>query len=336
MTDAPSDRGSLTGHGIWSEPQADWLPITRAVFRFAITHSDGWQSTETFQDDPNPFSIEAFQKFKSLQDKADADIVHNTTDPLSLYNLTTSLRDISRAHRAEIDLDDGNFTFSFDWSAFPPTCIVGPPAALLAPVPDQVEIDPRLELEREAYFNNGHGLYRISDEEAKQSAQQLEAVRLATNHVWNRLMLPAFARLVSAGRVKLYARVQSRVAQFQQLPADLWSKLTIEHWRDWQDGTARDPEGDCYYSLHAADILPKVSPMQASTIAAETVATKTLAAELVRNPNLSRRQASAWCMTNGHHFPETGRPFQDRIWPDARAEAGLPKLAPPGRKKSTH
>jgi hypothetical protein len=335
MTDAPSDRDFLTRDAMWSEPQADWLPIARAVFRLAITHSGRWQSTKAFlQHDLNPISIEALKEFKSRQDKADADLVDNETDPLSLYNLTTTLLNRACAHRAEIDLDEACFTFSFDRAACSPSCVIGgPPWALLIPPRDPVEIDPWLELEREARFNQGDGLYLADDEEATHRAQQFEAVRAATNHVWNQLMLPAFGQLVSAGRVKVYAQVESRVAQFRQLPAHLWSKLTVENW---QHGTACDPEGNRYYSIHAADSLPKVSPTQASTTAVEIAATKALASELRGSPNLSRKQASNWLMTNGYPFLETGRAFLDRVWPDARELAGLPKLAPVGRKKSKH
>jgi hypothetical protein len=328
MTDAPSDRGSLSRHDTWSEPQGEWLPIARAVFRFAIAHSDRPQ-TETFQDDPRPFSIEAFEKFKSRQDKADANVVDNETNVLSLHNLTTTLREMAGAHRAEINLDEG-FRFYFDRPTGGATLMGYAPWHVALPR-DPVEIDPQLELE--ALFNKGDGLYSIDDEEATLTAKHVDAIHAATSHVWYRLILPAFDRLVSAGRVKVYGRVRSPLTQFQLLPADLWSRLALD---DWQHGTARDPDGTRYYSIHAADSLPKVSPMQASTIAAETAATNALAAALVRNPNLTRRQASDWCMTNGHHFPETGRPFQDRVWPEARVKAGLPKLATPGRKKSTH
>jgi hypothetical protein len=88
------------------------------------------------------------------------------------------------------------------------------------------------------------------------------------------LMLPAFDRSVSSGRVKVYARIQSRLAQFQQLPADLWSRLRV---LDWFGGAACDPEGNCYYSIHAADSLPQVSPPQAeasSEAAKDTVSDK--------------------------------------------------------------
>jgi hypothetical protein len=330
MTDAPSDRDSLT---TWSEPQDDWLPIARAVFRFAIAHSGGPQSTETSQDDSNPFSIEAFEKFKILQDKAAAEIADNETDPLSLRNLRTILRDKARACRAEIDLDEGYFSFFFDL----PTGAVAVMSYApwhLAPPRDPVGIDPRLlaRFERDALFNKGDGPYKV-DEEATLTARQVEDSRAASSFVWNQLMLPAFARSVSDGRVKVYAQEKSRTERFRQLPAHLWPKLKLE---DWYHGTACDPEGARYYSIHAEDSLPKVSLTQASTTAVEIAATKALAAELKRHPNLSRAQASNFCKTRGYLFPETGRPFLQRIWPVARERAGLPRQASAGRKQSTH
>ena len=236
MTDAPSDRSSLTRDGTWSEPQHDWLPVVRAVFCFVIAQTDGKLIVESHQDDLKPFSIEAFEQFKNRQNNADADIVSVDTDPLSLYNLKKTLRDSSRACQAEIDLDKACFNFAFAGGGI----AVGFAPWNLAPLRGPVEIDPRLELE--ARFNKGSGLTVITDEEAKQGAQQYEAARAAASFVWNRLMLPAFDRLVSAGRVKVYARVQSRMAQFQQLPTVLWSRLEASGC--YNGGAARDPEGE--------------------------------------------------------------------------------------------
>jgi len=283
MTDAPSDRGSLTWYGTWWEPQGEWLPIARAVFRFAIVHPSGQRSAETHQDDSNPFSIEAFEKFKSLRDKTDADIVDAEAGPLSLHNLTLTLRDQARAHRAEIDLDGGNFKLFF----VPSTggaAVMGFAPWHLAPLRRPVEIDPRLELE--ARFNKGDGLITISDEEAKQSAQRYEAARAAASLVWNQLMLPDFARSVSAGRIKLYARAESRVAKFRQLPADIWSNLKVE---DWQHGTACDPEGVRYYSIHAAGSLPLVPPPQAEVSSEPAAVSKKMPSSKRRTNNARGR-----------------------------------------------
>jgi hypothetical protein len=169
MTDAPSDRGSLTRPGTWSEPHGDWLPIARAVFCFAIAPSGEPQSTKTSQDDPEAFSIEAFEKFKSLQDEVDAEIADNETGPLSLRNLRTILRDKAGACRAEIDLNEPCFRFDFDSPADASTVMSFAPWHI-ALRRDPVEIDP------EAYFNQGNGLVVVGDETATHHAQQLEAV----------------------------------------------------------------------------------------------------------------------------------------------------------------
>lgn len=257
MTDAPSDRRSLTA---WSELQDDWLPIVLAVFRFAIASSGGPQSTEASRDDSNPFSIEAFENFNSRQVKADAEIADNETDPLSLRNLRTILRDKARAGRAEIDLDEGYFRFFFDLPTGAAAVMSYAPCDL-APPRDPAGIDPRLlaRFERDAIFNKEDGPFKV-DEMATLTAQQVEDSRAATSFVWNQLMLPAFGHLVSMGRVNVYARMQLLRPDFEQLPADLWSRLTVE---DWGDGIACDSKGNDYYSLRAEDGLPMVSPPQA-------------------------------------------------------------------------
>jgi hypothetical protein len=58
-----------------------------------------------------------------------------------------------------------------------------------APRGDPVKINPRLELE--ALFNTGNGLVLISDEKAKQHAQQYETACAAASFVWHQLLRPA-------------------------------------------------------------------------------------------------------------------------------------------------
>jgi hypothetical protein len=63
------------------------------------------------------------------------------------------------------------------------------------------------------------------------------------------------------------------------------------------------------------------------------VATRALASEFKRNPNLTRAQVKTWCVEHGYELSD--RVFQFRVWPRARAPAGLPENALPGRKKKT-
>jgi hypothetical protein len=54
---------------------------------------------------------------------------------------------------------------------------------------------------------------------------------------------------------------------------------------------------------------------------------------LEANQDLTREEAMR--ILREHGFDHlTGRPFQQRIWPKARISAGLPELAPGGRKKT--
>jgi hypothetical protein len=67
----------------------------------------------------------------------------------------------------------------------------------------------------------------------------------------------------------------------------------------------------------------------------ETAAIKALASQLRCDPDMKRREAANWCKEAG--FTLKPRGFQYRVWPRARAQAGLEANAPPGRKrKSSH
>jgi len=65
----------------------------------------------------------------------------------------------------------------------------------------------------------------------------------------------------------------------------------------------------------------------------ETKAIRALASHLRENRDLKRVEAATWCQKRG--FKVSDRGFQDRVWPRAREEAGLPGRTPPGRKKKS-
>jgi hypothetical protein len=66
-----------------------------------------------------------------------------------------------------------------------------------------------------------------------------------------------------------------------------------------------------------------------STIKDESEATTYLAGKLKQDRDLKKDDAEAECK----RFGLSKRGFLNRVWPDAREKAGLPAIAPPGRKK---
>jgi hypothetical protein len=187
-------------------------------------------------------------------------------------------------------------------------------------------IDPRVEA---AALFNKEGLVRISDEDAEYAAQQNRAVREATGLVWRQYMLRAFDRSVAEGGVKIFARVQSTLAPYRELPRDLWARLDVF---EWQQGEARDPEGTVYHSIRAVASSAAPSAKQASVAADEEAAVKALKKELEVDRDMRVAEAISFC--ESQNFRVSERRIRSRVWPDARKLAGLLPLAPPGRKKS--
>jgi hypothetical protein len=71
-----------------------------------------------------------------------------------------------------------------------------------------------------------------------------------------------------------------------------------------------------------------------ATSGRESAAIKALAGQLRADPKLKRSDAAHWCREHAYNL---GKRAFDRVWPQAREKAGLPRNAAPGRKrKSPH
>ena len=88
---------------------------------------------------------------------------------------------------------------------------------------------------------------------------------------------------------------------------------------------------DRWLAKHDLPLSPaRFDPREDAVVSDEERAIKALAAHLRQVPDCSRGDATDWCRQQG--FTISARGFQSRVWPQARAYAGLPEKAPAGRK----
>jgi hypothetical protein len=94
-------------------------------------------------------------------------------------------------------------------------------------------------------------------------------------------------------------------------------------------GLRDDAEWICISRNSLVAFLARFKSDHPSTAKAESDAIKHLASKLKENPNLTKADAEAECK----QFEITQRGFRERVWPNARKNAGLPTKAPAGRKR---
>jgi hypothetical protein len=305
-----------------AEPMNDWIPIGRAIFQFGIASDPA-----TTNGTPKPIIPFASRAFEHPSERAfTTEPAEHQSVPPSVEKLIYLLQAKTQAREVVIDQNQGLFHFSFVSPGGGAIVACGTPWEILAKPNEPTRIDPRSEAE--ALFSKT-GLVRVSDDEAAPAAGQFELVRQAAELAWRRYMLPTFDRAVLNGRIRIYARVQSVLAPFQELPRDLWPQLDVF---DWGHGNACDAHGALYHSLHAADAHP-LSLRQQSIARDEGQAIDVVAENLRHDPAL--RKSDAWALLLSRKLQLSKFGFQSRIWPQARVLAGMSPRAAPGRKKKS-
>jgi hypothetical protein len=113
-------------------------------------------------------------------------------------------------------------------------------------------------------------------------------------------------------------------------------EMPPEYWFGKEKLPRRQPEPKRIY-LRRSDVMRvfKDKPLIAASAKSEGIAIKQLPSLLKENPEMTRANAHLRLRDEG--FEVRPRGFQDRVWPEAREQAGLPRFARAGRKtKSPH
>jgi len=169
-------------------------------------------------------------------------------DESLLRECTEALATRSAADEAKIDPMKRIFSFQYIIDEF---SLIGPPWVILEERGGNYDPEVDVKMTTES----------VVDGDDPRLKRRYGAIWEATDYVWNHLMLPAFARAISAGAVALYARRHSTSASFQRLPVDVWPLLRVV---DWSNGTAFDPDSRVYFSIHAE--LAPISVLSARSL----------------------------------------------------------------------
>jgi hypothetical protein len=177
----------------WTEPEAEWVPLKQAIFRFGVADAENGTASDLSN--------------AQLYELKEAEIGVSVIALLSLAQLTEVLKDKSGASTAAIDVPTS--TFSIHFAEGRTRSFKGAPWELLNEIPHRVIYPPHM-----------HTFYLEQDFEEK--AKRGNAVRAAINLVWLRLMIPAFNRAIETGKVALYARSRIDSVYFERLPATVF------------------------------------------------------------------------------------------------------------------
>lgn len=171
-------------------PQAGWVPLREAPFRFRAGRNEKG----------------GFSEGTSLDD------------------LGATLTEISGASEAHVNAKAQTFDFGFIEPMG--SYVGGPPWLILSSAERRKElIEPPLD--PEMLFDKNFRY--VDDEERRVERRQHRAMVLATGVVWRRTMVPEFNNAVEAGQITLFARPTAR-GPFQPVPPDVWPSYEIRDW----------------------------------------------------------------------------------------------------------
>ena len=160
-------------------------------------------------------------------------------------------------------------------------------------------------------------LARARDPARRKAEEAMIAIRQAER---------PFNRAVLEGKVMIFARPGALSNPFERVGRDVWRRFSIDQGNEY----AVAPDGAKFYALHAK-MLARPQALKA-TIRDENAAIAMLAELLKHDNDLRRRDALEQCRKHAEYVVSI-RGFQSRIWPQARVKAGLPAIAPRGRKR---
>jgi hypothetical protein len=212
----------------WADPVPGWLPLNKAVFAVCAAIKNGEiGKVPTFDEWSKARTELTADQFKEWKRRQSPEI---RSVSFSQHKLTEMLKEKSGAIDAEIDPAAATFSFR----AADGTLFGGSPWRLLEE--EAQEASPRLI---------------ISDtEEVRRQKQFFGNIRAAAGLVWRQFMVREFNRVVSAGGVTLFGRLNAVSAPFERLSGDIWPLLEVA---DWTNGIAVGPAPDTtvFWSIHA-------------------------------------------------------------------------------------
>jgi hypothetical protein len=144
-----------------------------------------------------------------------------------------------------------------------------------------------------------------------------------------RMFTMRFGVVRSTGDLAMGARMSAETLRDEHLPLCWMPRRMFAEWAA-KYGLPRSPAW--LTPAQAPEPPAPVEPTPPSIVKDEKAAVTELAKKFREDSELTRGAAYTWCVAKGLKISKRG--FLQRVWASARVAAGLPPVAPPGRKKS--